>query len=226
MKKKSIIATIFFASAVVGYSATLQVGNVTSGPGAIQPRDTLFASSGNVLLSGSIVTIGFFNDGFIVANSLGAGSWGSLVTNFNILGSELTGNVGATYGVSLPGYVEGVAFSAGPYSVIGNTNPGFVGRIMYAFAGSAIDLATSAASGEIGLFVIGTIGDDTPTAQTYRTDPTLKTILIGSLDTFTGLPGAGGDTGTYNTLKLEAVPEPSALLLSAFGVLGLLRRKR
>jgi PEP-CTERM motif len=226
MKSKIKVAFILLSSALCASSATLQVGNVTVGPGSIQPRDTLFASSSNALLSGTIVTIGYFDDGFVVANNLSTSSWGNLVDSFNILGSEFTGNVGSTYGVPLAGYVEGTPFNSGPFSVISNSNPEFVGRILYGFAGSGADLVTSAANGEIALFSLGAILDDTPTAQTYRTDPTLKTILIGSTGTFTGLPGVGGDSGTYNTLRLAAVPEPSALLLTALGALALLRRKR
>ena len=226
MKLRFTVGYLFIASCVSGFAATLQVANVTVGPSASPPRDTLFADASNSLLSGTIVTIGYFNDGFVVANNLATGSWSNLVTNFNILGSALTGNVGTTYGVSLAGYVEGTPFNTGPYSVISNTNPEFVGRILYGFAGSTASLASSASSGQIALFSIGAIGDDTPTAQTYRTDPTSKTVLIGSLGSFNGSPGAGGDSGLYNTLRLQAVPEPSSLLLGALGLLALLRRKR
>lgn len=208
-------------------AATLVVSNVSSGPG-----DTLFADSSNALLSGGIVAIGIFPVGFDVAGNANLASVSNLVTNFTVLTSAITGSPAPSFAgsPSVPGYVEGGQFTGPVFSDILGSNATYVSpvpQIMYGFVGNRSDLGSST---QFALFEIRTISDDSPFVQRYQSNPAGKTLLLGSFDTFTGNPDPNltsePGAGTYPTLKLAAVPEPTTFLLSSIGMLALLRRRR
>lgn len=212
--KKAILAALV---ACIGYAnaANIVISNVSQGPG-----DTLYANKDNVRMSSGIVTVGYFNAGFDVNANLGTANWAQLVSNFNILATATPGTASATLGGSFAGYVEANPVAGG---TITGADP-LLGRMMYTFVGGDATLAASIAGNGIALFEIKPIADDVPFDNTYQADPTGKVIKIGASGTFVGDAGAGA--GTYNTLQLVAIPEPSIALLGALGIFGFVRRRR
>lgn len=105
---------------------------------------------------------------------------------------------------------------------------GFVGSTVYAVVGNGTTLANST-----GLAVWKATSNDagnTFTADNPVGGPDLVTILDTKGDLIVGslLPtyDAGFGIGQRPAFQLAAIPEPSTLLLSALGILALLRRKR
>lgn len=192
-------------------AANYLVTNVNVGPG-----DTLYADDGNTLLSvGSIVTMGYFPASFDVAGNVA--NIAALIANYTIVASGAPGTASATLSGSFDGYVERPEVDG---AALLGADP-LIGRSLYSFIGEA---ATLAASTKYALVQVGTLAEDAPNEFTYVANPSGQPILIGTTGVFAGNAGAG--PGPYITLKLAAVPEPSVFILSAFGVLGLLRRRR
>jgi hypothetical protein len=203
-----------FASAVALFSsvdaATYVLSNVDQGPG-----DTLYATGENSLITGGILSIGYFNAGFDVVANLN--DYAALTSNFVILASSGIGGYGATLDGSFAGYadttVQGLTYASGD---------ALIGSALYSFIGNS---ATLGASNELALLDLGkSLAADSPTNVTYSVLPTGISPLIGTQGSYVGDAGAG--QGSYLTLKLAAIPEPSTMLLGAFGALGLLRRRR
>lgn len=106
----------------------------------------------------------------------------------------------------------------------------FIGQSLYTFIGDGVDLDSST---EFALYrhtTTLTADSVSPTPEnTYDLLLTGGTLLIGGPTTsfLSTDANLGTDGDTVNAIQLvSTIPEPSALLLSAFGVLGLLRRKR
>ena len=108
-----------------------------------------------------------------------------------------------------PGVVRSsIAFTSGAVTSTGSVNLGAVGNIVYLW------LQTTDAS-NIGLYKDASVV------------PSVGAVTINSA-TMNDLIGTSNYTasGTSGFQLAPAVPEPSAALLGAFGVLGLLRRRR
>ena len=210
--KKALLITLFAATSN-SFAATALVSNVVAGPG-----DTLYADSSGSLLSSGIVTVGYFGSGFDVNANLA--DQGSLVGSFTSVTSQQFGQSVTDLGGGIfAGYVQGTI------DAIGNITTGnaLLGRALYSFIGNA---ATLAGSTEVALVLLQNIGDDVPTEQAYSGNPAGLTPTIGTIGSFMG-DASGSGSATHPTVQTAVlVPEPSTLLLSAFGVLGLLRRKR
>lgn len=188
------------------------VTNVDQGPG-----DTLYANSSNVLLStSSIVTIGYFNSGYDVTNNLN--NYVSLITSFNILAQAAPGTYSSTLGGAFDGYVEAAEVDG---AILTSGDP--IGFRLYSFIGNA---ATLGASTQLGLVDLGQdlAADGPPTETTYLANPTGLNVLIGTTGSFSG--DAGGGPGIYNTIQLQAIPEPSTFFLASLGLFAFLRRRR
>lgn len=205
---------------VASSAATIQFSNVDSGPG-----DTLYAAVDGNLISGTPVFSGYFNADSVTFNfamSVTNFDIAALRDNFNILTSATIGSNSATLGGSFPGYIESSSVSIG---VIGSGNP-LIGQRLYQFFGDAADLATSTA---FALFDTGIDIVEDSVEVPYTLNLAVGSIVIGNTGSFVGNAsgvGVGGSpTDVHPTVQL-AVPEPSALLLSAFGTLLMLRRKR
>ena len=219
MKQKILILGL----ACMAYSqqtsnaATAVVLNVVDGV-----NDTLYQNSNGTLSSGGIVTIGYFTDGFDVGGNLN--NYSLLISNFTpgIITSQLTGTFSASLGGSFAGYVEQTTPTAFGGGAITAPNDSLIGRPLYSFVGNQ---ATLGASNELLLAFVQNIQDDVPTPNAYTSIPQNATPLIGSVGTFVGDPSGNG-SGTFRTFQFAAIPEPSTLLLSALGILALLRRKR
>ena len=205
-------------------AANYVVSNLATGSGT---SDTLFQSSGAVnapLLNGGIVSIGYFSSNAYIPSS-DLSMIGTTIGAFTIVDFALTGSFSNQLDVSgAAGYVDKALFDG---TLILTGNP-LIGRTVYLFAGNG---ATLAASNAFALQSVGVIVDEESGESQFSTNPTGQpTPVIGQINVgaFSGnpFPTAGAGTTTFNTLQLTAIPEPSTLLLSALGVLALLRRKR
>jgi hypothetical protein len=216
LKKTLIVASALVAGALTSNAATYSLFNVAGGPGT----DTLWANQDGSLMNGT----GFVTMGYFATNPLTTDI--DTIAELVALKSTFTSVQTATPGLSAAfigaGYLA--EDSASSATTITGSNA-LIGRKLYAIASNASSLAAATALDAFSLFEVATIGDDSPIEQAYVASPSGVTPIIGELDS-----GDFGDLGlgegTYTTLKLVGVPEPSAALLGAFGVLGLLRRRR
>lgn len=222
--------TLFALSALVATSVTsnaalFAITNVANGPG-----DTLYATNSNTLMTSGLVTLGYFGAGVtqsqidtiseLHAILQTSGSFTTITSSIPGLGTSQVGD----------GYADGTATPVN----LGNITLGnpLLGRTIYSIVVSAPSLELFASgvlnqSNQVALVNMGLIKDDVPDVQQYFSNPvTPATVVIGSYDTFTISDGSGLGDGSYNTLKMAVVPEPSAALLGAVGALGLLRRRR
>jgi hypothetical protein len=236
MKIKLALGLSIIAGAGLANAAIYTFNNAATGVG-----DTLYANSSGALMSGTVIQVGTFTPGFNLNANLGSST--ALISNFIVAGNSLTtglairltGSPSDSFGLTnpVPGYAEYAPIDSDNI-VTGNA---LIGQLLYAFGGNA---ATLALSTEYFLFLVATIADDAAAENEYVVNPAGITPLIGTVGTFTGNPGfipgalpsdppisAGVGQGNYLTLNtIVPIPEPSAALLGAVGVLGLLRRRR
>jgi hypothetical protein len=205
-------------------AATLQVTNVVNGPG-----DTLYASKENSLMTTGFVTLGYFVSTISQADIDTISELQTVLqtpSNYITVSSAVPGLVSSQVG---DGYADaGIATDIG---TITGVNP-LLGRQLYSIVTNQLSLAAFAnavldSTIQIALVNIGPIKDDSPVPNFYTSNPVSPaTVVIGEYDTFTISDGSGLGNGNYATLKMDAIPEPSAALLGALGALGLLRRRR
>lgn len=222
MKIKYVLPFVVSALCIQVNAANYSVSNLIAGSG---PSDTLFQSSGAInapLLDGGIVALGYFpTNAYIPSGDIA--NIATTISDFTIVDFGLTGSFSAQLGAAgTAGYVDKATLDGSP--IVG-ADP-LIGRALYAFVGNS---ATLGGSSSFALKQVSTLADDTAAENDYTASPTGGVApVIGQINTggFTGNP-VGFGSSTFNTLQLaDPVPEPSTLLLSAFGVLGLLRRKR
>lgn len=213
MKNKLMAIALLCSASTASNAANYIISNVADGV-----SDTLYASSNNTISPTGIVTLGVFAAGFDVAGNLG--DYAALVNNFTIFASGAIGGSSSSLGGSFAGYTEYEPIDGSPL-LTGNA---LIGRTLYSFIG---DGATLGGSVEMALISMGLLQNEDGGELDFASNPQLRAgdPLIGSLGSATGNLGGQGE-GTYVTLKMTAVPEPSAALLGAIGALGLLRRRR
>ena len=226
MKLKTTILALssLVLGSVSSNAASMIVSNVSVGPG-----DTLYALKNNSLLSTGFVTMGYFVSGITQSQIDTIAELKAVLatpTNYITVTSAIPGAVGS--GLA-DGYASGTAFDMG--SITG-TNA-LIGRTIYSIVlnqGTLADFVSNASSvtNQVALVNIGLIKDDVPDLQLYTSNPqTPATAVIGSFGSIDITDDSNPlGNGTYGTLKLDYVPEPSAALLGAIGALGLLRRRR
>jgi MYXO-CTERM domain-containing protein len=225
MKLKSILFAIsgLALGVMSSNAATMIVSNVALGPG-----DTLYANRNNSLMNGGIVTMGYFPASVLLADIDTIQELYTQLNNFTVVTSAAPGTLSAQLQTSNPGYADqAAATSVGTVSVT-NSSP-LLGRQIYSIVTNFATLGQAASApltdtSEFALVAIGAFGDDVPFENQYSSNPAGKAPIIGTLGAFNGDAGAGD--GAYLTLRMDAVPEPSAALLGALGALGLLRRRR
>jgi len=216
MKIKLSLISALIAMASSANAATLAVSNVGTGFG---DADALYENADGTLVDGGIVAMGYFGSN----NPSGdIADIADTLADFTVLATGVIGGYSPTLEGNYPGYVEATNTSLGDL-LAGNT---LIGKKLYAFVGNQSELSLSTA---FALYLVDTF-DEEQSGQglTYLAQPFGITPLIGSIDSITTFSPAivSGDPETYTTLKLVAVPEPSAALLGAVGALGLLRRRR
>lgn len=211
MNYKAIIGAVAIVLSSLANGAIYNISNVVTA----DQDDWLFQDSDGSALDGGIVALGYFTGG---APSTDISNISATIAAFSLQASGLTNTFSEGLEGSSAGYVETTvngAMITAPNAIIGQN--------MYLFVGNRSTLATSTAW---ALAVVRSISADSPFEQSYSANPAGLSVYgnIGQFNTFTGDVGQG--SGTYDTLQLVAVPEPSAFLLASLGVLALLRRRR
>ena len=225
MKKQLVLvsALALMAGSINSNAASFVISNVVSGPG-----DTLYADADNNLMSSGTVAIGYFNPDIDVSTISGAtdkiSALYAVLGSFVTVTSQAPGSLSVTLGGSFAGYAEQAEPT--PIGTI-TTGNALLNRSIYSILTNASSIASATASSQFAFLLIGTINDDNPDEYLYTSNP-VNAPIIGSIGSYTGnAAGFGTVEDTYVTLKMAtSIPEPSAALLGAFGVLGLLRRRR
>ena len=227
MKTQKAFATLLFGIASITLVNASTVSFTNQDLGGLQ--DTIVYSAAGFPANSGVAQAGYFNMGFNVSNAIMTGAFSSIFTNFNVLGSD-------TIGVSGGAGVAGFFYNSVNYLAAGSMGGPPLNAPLFLLIGMGGGSLTNL-SGATSLAVLAT------TQQANIDTPLLDTnnIILGGPNNTTSLsiPGPNGGpllgTFTSGTLtanptlvltSIVAVPEPSALLLSAFGALGLLRRKR
>ena len=222
MKLKSTLFVItgLLAGVLTSSAASVALFNVGSGAGS----DVLFADKDNNLLGGTgLVTVGYFAAGVTQDQIDSIPELVSALGGFTLITSATPGTSAA---LSAAGYLAEDPVSMGSITASGaGSQVALLGRQLYSITTNAASLAAATLSSQFALFSVAKILDDSPLPNDYVVNPSGTTPIIGTLGSFVGNPGDQGE-GTYTTLKMDAVPEPSAALLGALGALGLLRRRR
>lgn len=230
-------------SAIASNAATVSIYNAANGGGDPQnsvPADTLYALSDNSLMVGGIVTVGYFSASTVSADIDTIEELVPLLGSFTVITSRAPGTTPVNSlgsGGPLPGYAD--QFLDGDGTQIVGSPAGLINefplntlfnRDIYAIVTNAVSLNPGDAtlSSEFGVFFVGKLTGDSPLEVGLVVNPNANAgALIGTFDTKVGDFSEAGFESEYNTYKLATIiPEPSALLLSAFGALGLLRRRR
>ncbi len=220
MKNKFILGLAILTMSTNSWAATLQGGSVLTLTGAV-PDTLILDPLGNQLATG-YYGVGYFN---LTNNDVEAFALSLDITSLNTAFVQLAFD---DFLLGLPDLI-GVGATAG-LSHIGNADfdptPG-IGRTLYTFIGNGADNISSDAFALYQHTREDLAADPvSPPPTTYDAYLAGGTLLIGS----SVGPIANvnvTDVGVVNFAQsVQLVPEPSALLLSAFGVLGLLRRKR
>ena len=217
LKKTLIVASALLSGALTSNAATYSIANLQEGPAT----DTLWANADGTLMNGTgFVTIGYFGSSVLTTDIDTIEELVALKSTFTAL---LTATPGMSDAFPTPGYILEAPVSG--VSITGS-NP-LIGRKLYAIASNAVSLAVATDLDAFSLFEFATIMDDVPLENNYVANPAGATPIIGELGVYDDTEDALGlGAGTYTTLKLVGVPEPSATLLGAIGALGLLRRRR
>jgi hypothetical protein len=222
MKLKLLNLTLFslFSLTISGNAASVIISNANDGL-----TDTLYADSSNNLLSSGIVATGYFSSTIATSDIDTLPELFANLTDFTTITSISFGSESGTLGGIFPGYADQFPNST---TVLGSpivTGNALLGRTVYTIVTNAASLGAADNTSEFALFQSGVLVGDDPNEVQITATPAGVTPIIGEFDSLTG-DLAGQGSSTFTTLKLAAVPEPSALLLSALGVLALLRRKR
>lgn len=224
MKLKNIALSLM----AVGFTATSsQAALITLINGAAATASGIQTVAGLTFRSGT--SVGDALGGSRGGTSAGAGTvaFGFFTT---VINSETTdfsnfvafGNVG-TFAAGGPSGNRSIFQSAQNVTVTGSQ---FDGKNIVLFAGNGTTFGTSSEFLVVDTGIaFNSVSDGTPTPTTLTVRPDSSTLLFGStvLDVYT----TNIDTSvTPGWSMATPVPEPSAALLGALGVLGLLRRRR
>jgi hypothetical protein len=232
MKIKIILTfvSLMIGTTTMSNAAILAISNVGD-----LSTDTLYAYNDGSLMNttnGGVVTIGYFTAG--VSNSSISTVLGlySNLSNFTVVstfepGSFITSLNGAYNGYAdntgdAPGSVGGVAPASIGQLTTGNP---LIGRNYYSIITNASSLSLATIASQFGLVLLGQLPNEDAGEITLTSNPVSGPVgTVGTTGAYNGDVGFG--SGTYQTLKLAVVPEPSAALLGAVGLVGLLRRRR
>jgi hypothetical protein len=223
-----VVATIFIASLVASNAAIVVISNVVQGPAsAIWEGDTLYAKQDGTLMNGGSVTMGYFPAGVSKSNVDTIEKLLGHLGSFTAITTAVPGSLSAILGTANAGYAD--QSDGTSIGIVGQDSP-LLGRMLYSVISSATSIGSANISSHFALIPISAIRLDMPFQETYTSNPSGLTPLIGTIGSYTGDAGAG--FGVYRTLNMElspdssVVPESSTALLAAIGVLCLATRRR
>ena len=216
----------FFAIAGVSHGAIALTGTAVTGFGTLAPVGTLVLlvvdsppsnfGGATAPLSGDLVStsVGPLPFGTVLANNA------SIVTGETFGGDLVLGRLGVTSAGALPGgftFDNLAAYQGQRFSLIfipslttASTNANLSGNTLYGITSGSDWILPAVNGGESFSFS----STDAGGATTFFRNTVASGVTTN--DTYTSSSGA----------NLTLVPEPSAALLGAIGVLGLLRRRR
>lgn len=210
MKMKNLFLPFFIASAAVIQAGSVNVGNI--GGGGLLSDAALFSSTGQIITSGTVVA-GFFattTDAIVDATPIA-----SLEALFGTITPMTSGTLGSP---DAGNFFSGASYAGGLYEAnlnksiylilfnVGRTEGLLVktGQSIGADTGTSIDTNDFTLTSTSNI-LLGTVGPDV------------------TVDWTNALSNAAYTT---NSVRMAAIPEPSAAFLGAVGVFGLLRRRR
>lgn len=206
---KNLIALLFLLTA---FNARAVVVSISSFEGTGDYGITNSAGTTLVPTGTGFIAVGYFAS--IADGNIGTSTISSLNSDFQMFGSANTFNFDGVYSLSNDGG------RVGP-----SGNAGFVNKFIYTVVGNGASLL---ASTNFLIYKHATQfttdeGNPLPTdVNAHLGDAGDANFLVGTID---GTIDVGGGN-FFTRVKLEAVPEPSSLILASLGVLALLRRKR
>lgn len=227
MKKKHGLILALIIAPLSVEAATVNAANLAP---TVAGSRILIDSSGSTL-TGGFVAIGYFSTFSTTLDFEGAAG-SELQSDFNVLGSSVSSFTDTSFGPSINGIFS--VSGSGP-TVTGGVGDDFIGKQAFLVLGNG---ATLASSTEAFIFATGVnipADPSTPITIDFSSDPvttdgvaSLGTIVLGSGNgvgnVFLGTDDLGQVDNALQTATL--VPEPSVVLLSGFGAICLLRRKR
>lgn len=208
------ITSVFLVLTGVCFGAAITISSVGNNYNGTDDYGILLSNDNPVGAGAGLARVGFFttlSDAQVLtlataqdyATLFGVGSFQTIVSD------DFTGIVGA-YGANA-GFVNAGIIA---YSAVGLNNT------LYAYITSGT---------ELGLFKSSlTIVPDpiTPPETTYDVRFSSGTPIIGNYGPTYQVAYTGIGAGPMTVNSFQLVPEPSAMLLGALGILGLLRRRR
>jgi hypothetical protein len=215
MKSFNYILFACFASAVASVNAgTISLDTLVDGNG----NDYVFRDAAGVNMSSGIVTVGVFatlSDGVV-----GSQSFGTLAGDFTVLGSDLFNDIDAPF----------TEIVAGMTSIDSNYGaPGVnQGKTIYVFVGN--NSATFSSSSEFFLLRTTSVIEADAPSDSNTLSLATSTVVFGTAQNNGVYDGdsiaLSSNQPATNAINMVAVPEPSAAMLGALGMVGLLRRRR
>lgn len=213
MKTFKTIAVGLIITGGILQAATVSIANFQSASDI-----TAIANPNSTPASGGIVSAGYFagfTDDEVFTMAMDPGNILTLASSFTSIGSTTLDSQSPNSGLYNANF-ESV-------NLMNGTNSG---KKLYSFLGNA---STLTGSTQFILWAHTDIID----AEDSATSPDSNSLLLGiegaarfSGGTTTTTIDFGSGSTPVNAIRLAAIPEPSTLLLSALGVLALLRRKR
>jgi len=207
---------ILFAcfAATSAHAGTISLDTLVDGNG----NDYVFRDMAGVNMSSGIVTVGVFStlsDGVVASQS-----FSTLANDFTVLGSDLFNDID-------PPFTEPVA---GMTSI--DTNYGAPGanqgKTIYVLVGN--NSASLSSSSQFFLLRTTSVIDADAPSDSNTLSLATSTVVFGTQQNNGVYDGdsisLSSSQPATNAINMVAVPEPSAALFGALGMMGLLRRRR
>jgi hypothetical protein len=208
------ITSVLLALTGMSFGATITLSSVGSNYDGTDDYGILLANGTPVAQNAGLARVGIFTTltDTQVSDLAALGSYETLNASFTSIFSDNFTGINTAFGPN-PGFVSG---SITGYAV---TNPN---ESLYVYITSGSDLGLFKSSQVL-------VADPVvPPENTYAISFGSGTAVIGGAGPSYSVPYTGIATGPkdVNSYQLVTIPEPSAALLGALGVLGLLRRRR